>query len=273
MRIRSVALAAGTAAVTCLIVMPGVPAADQAALIQDFMRVSGLGAQADRVTQQMQAQLEARRDEVDAKALDRVQGAMTRAFSPDQVRSRMAGSLKHADATQLRRAIEWLQQPLSSRMTELELAASDPAAEPALREYMGRLEHTPPSPARVDLIKRLSAAMGASETAMKVIAAMVDGLAQSLDAARGGESSAQQEAEAAMARMEDQRDLIEQGILLKLFFTYREASDDELAAYTGFWESELGHWLNEVVVNACIATLRGGAEDMAQQLAPRAKAE
>ena len=247
--------------------------ADNTAAIQDFMRLSGLGTQADRVTQQMQAQLDARREEVDANALERVQAAMTSAFTPDRIRARMMASLDGAKGEPMQRAIDWLRHPLGSRMTELELAASDPNAESALREYLGQLEHTPPAPERVELIKRLSTATDASDTAMQLIAAMVTSLAKALDVARGGESTAQQEAQAAMVQMEQEREVVEQGILLKLLFTYRAASDEELKQYVTFWESELGHWLHGATVHACIAALTQGADDMATQLVPRTEAK
>lgn len=251
------------------------PSADQAAQIREVIRLSGLEVQLERIPQQMQAQLDARRDDLKAHVFGRVHDAMADAFHADRLRQSVTDSLsQRADAEKLQQSIDWLKSPIGSRMTALETAASAPDAGGALREYIAQLESQPPTPERVELVKRMSVATGAPDAAMKLMQAMVQGMARALDAAEGGQSAvAQEEAKQAIAQLEGQRPLIEQGILIKLLFTYRDASDQELMELATFWESDLGRWLNQATVESFITALGQSSEAMARELAPLIQAE
>ena len=247
---------------------------DQAALIQDVIRLSGLQDQLDRIPGQMQAQLEARKDELSAEASKRVQAVIAKAFDAKRLH---VGAIEmfsqRADTERLQQVAQWLRGPLGSRMTALEVAATRPDAEPALREFMAQLQAAPPSPARLELAKRLSEATDAPDAALRLMTAMVQGMADAFDAARDdGTSASRQEVEAALAQLRSQREIVVQGILVKLLFTYRDASEQELSDYAAFWESDLGRWFNGLSVDAFTTSLTGASTAMAQELAPLAGA-
>ena len=265
------AMAAGAAfaAPACAADAAGRPSADQAALIQEVINRSSLHAQLARVPEQMRAQLEARKEEMKEPVYWRVQEAMATAFSVERLSASVTDSFaRHGNPERLQQAIEWLKSPLALRMVGMEEAAASPDAEEALRAYINQLGSQPPAPERVALARRISAATGAPGTAMKLMSAMVEGMARALDAAEGGGIASQDEAKRAIAQLEGQRQMIEQGILIKLLFTYRDATDQELTDLAAFWESELGAWLNQATVDAFVAALGDSSEEMARQLAP-----
>ncbi|MBI4342777.1 MAG: hypothetical protein HY599_05370 [Candidatus Omnitrophica bacterium] len=246
------------------------PAGDQAALIQEVIRLSGLQDQLDRIPEQMQGQLEAHKDELSPAASTRIHAVMSSAFQRERLRASVAETFsQHADAGRLQQAADWLRGPLGSRMTALELAASRPEAEAALRDFIEQLQAAPPSPARVVLAKRLSAATSATDAAIKLMTVMVQGMAEAFDAAHGsGTSASRQQVQAALAQLRSQREVIEQGILIKLLFTYHDASEQELADCAAFWESDLGQWFSDLLVDAFIVALSGASQEMARELAP-----
>lgn len=259
----------------CVGALAAAPSADQSAMIQEVINLSGLHTQLERIPVQMQAQLDARRDELNAQVFGRVHDAMANAFDAGRLHQTVTDSMAQgADTEKLQQAIDWLRSPLGSRMTALDTASTAPEAEEQLRAYIAQLEAQLPAPARVDLVRRMSAATGAPDVAMKLMVAMVQGMARALDAAEGGQSmTSQEEARQAIAQLEGQREMIEQGIIIKLLFTYRDASDQELGELVAFWESDLGRWLNQATVGAFVTALSQSSEAMARELAPLIQAE
>ena len=177
-----------------------------------------------------------------------------------------------ANSMRLGAALEWLRSPFARRM---ELAESS-GNRGSLDGYIAGLESAPPSGDRVELLLRLDRASGTSDAAVEMQVAMMKALLQGMylsgqagqagQAGPGADHAIEQAIEQArpkLARKTRNR------IQLSLHFMYRDVSDDELARYLAYLESENGEWLSRVLLKSLFAAMEEGARRSGEVLAER----
>jgi len=157
----------------------------------------------------------------------------------EKVRAKMTGMLndKQIDDT-----LSWLTTPLGRRITELENAASEPAAAPKIQAYTEELQKRPAPAPRMRLIQELNQAMGAQEMTNNFTEAMVLATALGVNAAQPQQQQVpadklQKEVKANMPELYKQT---EQMLTTTLLYTYVPLSDKEIETYIQFAKSASG---------------------------------
>ena len=174
--------------------------------------------------------------------------------------------LKSPEPTRLDQALAWYDSPLGRRITGQELAALVAAGGP---EAVAALEKNRPSPRRLELIDRLDAGGGASETTVDITVAIVRSLTVAFQPglpAVAKLSRGELDKHIARARnrtLEDMKRLCRVSMLL----AYRDLTDDELEQYVRFVESDAGQWYMSVMNSALLAAVSVAADATAAELA------
>ena len=235
--------------------------------LDELLERSGLRVQLDSLTAGVRAQFlraHRRQSSQDRITIDRI---VTQRFAPDILYARMKAAFQRdLESGSLEKARAWYDSPLGKRITGQELAALVAAGGP---EAVADLERNRPSERRLELLERLDAGGGASETTVDVTVAIVRSLTRAFQPglpAVAGLTRGQLDQQVAQARnrtLEDMRRVC----LVSMLLAYRGLSDDELDQYVQFVESEAGHWFMGVMNGGLLAAVDAAAEATASELA------
>ena len=197
----------------------------------------------------------------DRLTVDRI---VAQRFSAAALHGRMRAEFeKNLESDRLAKALDWYDSPLGRRITRLELAALTPDGQAP------DVENGRASQRRVDLLRRLDASGGASETTVDVTMAIVGSLARAFQPvlpAVARLSRGQLEQELSQVRnMTLER--IRRACLLNMLSAYRDLTDEEIEQYVKFVESEGGQWYMTVMNASLLTAVNAAAETTATELA------
>lgn len=239
----------------------------EARALDDLLHRSGLKIQLESLTAGIRTQFlraHRRQSGADRLTIDRI---VVERFAAETLYSKIRLEFQRSlEPAPLEKALAWYESPLGKRITGQELAALVAAGGP---EAVADLERNRPSSRRLELIERLEAGGGASETTVDVTVAIVRSLTVAFQPglpAVAGLSRAQLDKQIAQARnrtLEDMRRLC----LVSMLLAYRGLSDDELAQYVQFVESDAGQWYTSVMNSALLAAVGAAADATAAELA------
>jgi hypothetical protein len=233
--------------------------------LDTLLQRSGLRVQLESLSAGVRVQFllgQGRLSGEDRLTIDRI---VSQRFSAAALYARMRLEFeKNLESARLAKALEWYDSPLGKRITGLELASLIPDA--------GRgvdLENDRPSPRRLDLIRRLDAGGGASDTTVDVTMSIVGSLTRAFQPslpAVARLSRGQLEHELTQVRNLT-LERIRRACLLNMLSAYRDLTDDELEQYVRFVESEGGQWYMSVMNGTLLTAVDAAAEATATELA------
>jgi hypothetical protein len=235
-------------------------------VLDDLLQSSGLSVQLDGLTAGIRAQFlraHRRQSNQDRLTIDRI---VAERFAPGTLYARIKTEFQRdLEPGRLQKTLAWYDSPLGKRITGQELAALIAAGGPAVAD----LEQHPSSARRLELIERLDAVGGASETTVDVTVAIVRSLTVAFQPglpAVAGLTRDQLDKQIAQARnrtLEDMRRVC----MVSMLLAYRGLSDDELDQYVQFVESDAGRWYMSVMNSALLAAINAAADATASELA------
>lgn len=185
-----------------------------------------------------------------------VYGAVRDAFRPLVERSNLEA------------AAAWLRTPVARKIVALEIAASEPSAEPKVAEYAATIKANQPPARRLELVQRLDWVTGAHETSADLVAAIARGLSTAVSAAGPPENRlrpGQIEDRVAQVRARAHESLREVRTM-SMLYTYQTLHDDELAEYVRFSGSDAGRWYNTALRSALVGSIGKVVEQTAAEL-------
>jgi len=171
---------------------------------------------------------------------------------------------KNLESARLAKALEWYESPLGKRITSLELASLTPDAGPT-----PDVQARGASQRRLDLLRRLDAGGGASDTTVDVTMAIVGSLARAFQPvlpAVSRLSRGQLEQELSQVR-NITLERIRRACLVNMLAAYRDLTDGEIEQYVQFVESGGGQWYMNVMNASLLTAVNAAAETTATELA------
>jgi len=237
---------------------------DRVAMVEEILRLSGLTRQITEVPSQVQSSLSERSSQLAHSTQQRMKEIVTRSFRTDtmylSLKERLVQEFK---ADRLSALLFWFRSPLSREMVELEARALSPDRVQLIKNFVARLQSSPPPASRLAVIDRLDTATKNSELLMSISFAVARSMAH---AARSHSMSPEMiEAGLRQARVQYYQP-IKTASQLVLLFTYRSASDAQLVEYTEFWESDLGRQFVRVVHGALVDAVSASADRFAREI-------
>jgi hypothetical protein len=198
----------------------------------------------------------------DRLIIDRI---VSQRFSAGALYARMRLEFeKNLESAKLAKALEWYDSPLGKRITGLELASLIPDGGQSLDSENDRR-----SERRLDLIRRLDAGGGASDTTVDVTMSIVGSLTRAFQPALPAVARLSRgQLDHELTRVRNQTlERIRRACLLNMLSAYRDLTDDELEQYVRFVESEGGQWYMSVMNGTLLIAVDAAAEATAAELA------
>jgi len=230
--------------------------------LDTLLERSGLKVQLESLAAGVRVQFllgRARLSGEDRLTIDRI---VSRRFSSAALYARIRLEFEpNLESGKLAKALEWYDSPLGKRITGLELAS--------LMLEIPDFEKDRPSKQRLDLIRRLDAGGGASDTTVDVTMAIVRNLTRAFQPALPAVarlSPGQLEHELTQVRNLT-LERIRRACLLNMLTAYRDLTDQELEQYVRFVESESGQWYMSMMNGTLLIAVDAAAEATATELA------
>jgi hypothetical protein len=203
----------------------------------------------------------------DKSVVDRVSGE---AFRADALYGLIREEFsQHVDDTKVKDVLAWYRTPLARRLTELEVAfTTSTSRERELAQFVARLRVEQLDPRRVELIQRLDAASGATETSLELLMAVAQAVLRVADSylpAARRLKPGQLDSQARQIRLQSQ-DMLRQANTLSMLYVYRSLEDGDLARYIQFLESEAGAWFGGAVRKSTVSAFGAVVERTAHEL-------
>jgi hypothetical protein len=231
------------------------PARDK--LIEDALVASGLKRQLQQLPQQLIAGVRQSGAQLRSPGVVKtIESAVAASFTPQGIHDRVSADLKkNFDQQRLQALLKDFSTPAAKRMIELEQAA--PPAE-AFARFARSQAATRPSSQRASLIRRIDAAIRASDLAVEVAFSYMKAIALGIVGDAAGKAAAVEKA------IEKQRATATQKIrnatLLNLAFGFRDASEADLEEYARIYETENNKWFTNIVYGSLLEEVRSASE-------------
>lgn len=242
------------------------PAVNREALIEEALEATGMNKAVDQIQEQMTAGMDAGgQGKLKPEVQALLRKTLLESFPPDSLRQRLRERFAadfNFNEPHLRALLADISGPVAQRMIALEARGGDDEA--GLTQFLEKQRQTPLPEQRQALFRRLEAAVGASRQATEITLVTARAMMQGAGAA-GGQSVADLEGELAKMRATLEPRMRE-GLLLSLAYTYRDASDEDLAAYAAIYESPHGKWFMDNIFQALREDFQANSERFGSRL-------
>jgi hypothetical protein len=164
--------------------------------------------------------------------------------------------------------LEWLDSPAGRQFTLLEEAASTPEKYNEMQEFALQMQNSPPDSERLEMIQRLDSALKATESGVEVAMNMQRAIGIAIVSSLPREQ--QPSYDALSASIEQLRPQMENTIraqtLVSLLYTYRSASQEDLAGYISFASSPAGTKYHTAVMSGLEKALVKGSYQLGEKI-------
>lgn len=197
-----------------------------------------------------------------------VQDIANRHFEADALMADLTNGVKSAyEAERMGRFLELMRQPIVAKMTAIEGRA---ISREEKAQFAEAFRTNPPSPARQKLILTLDELARTSDVGVRVTTLsareMVDAIFEGLQ--KTGRRMQKEQRQLLNSQINSAEPQVRSEFRTLMHITYRDVSDEDLAAYVKVLESETGRWGLEILGNALRGTIekriKPFARDMAQ---------
>ena len=197
-------------------------------------------------------------------------GSVQQGFSPERIKKTIIKEVKASMTVKdLDTVLKWLNSPFGKKLTRLEEAASTPETLSEIKKFAARLKQAPPAAKRLDILRRLDAAVKATETNVEI--AMNTQLAVALAVVKSLPREQQGSFKDIAAQLKKNRPQIEavmksQTIVFALY-TYQSLTDKELESYIRFATSPAGVKYHEATISGFKKALLDGSLKWGESIA------
>jgi|GEM_PF-972018 len=239
--------------------------------IRTYMELSGFTAALNAVPQQINAmgqqmQLTAKNPE----ASTQVVSTLLNSWQSDAIVSEVAHYIQQElTAKQLSQLLDWLATDLSKRIKFAEEQANRASFQQDFLHFSADIQSNPPAADSIEAVRQLvestkmveNMSKMVSQIAHKVAFAMLETQPEAVQAAKTQEINQQ------LANMETMiRPGLEQQMMMVSLYLYRDISNQDLAAYARFYQTELGQLELEVLSGAMVNSMSAWAEKFSRQM-------
>lgn len=238
--------------------------------IQEFIQLSGVQQLLDSIPAQIyamanQQQLIQANPNVD----NSVAQILIEAWQPESINESISAYIfENSNSDEITDLLEWRKSPLAKKMTALELASSEPSFQADFLRYMADLQETPPSPETMQVIQRLVGATNMADTMLAMSTQITRGMLSVLtETEENRDKVTQSEIDQQIASMREiMLPQMQQQAILMSYYIYRDVSNDELAQYSSFYESDLGSKELSLLFGSLSLSMNEWAKKSAQML-------
>lgn len=251
-------------------------AQNQNELIQSLYIKSGMDKQIKQLPLLIQASVEQalkednRINQLPRHTKSAISGSVQEAFAPERLKKIIIKEMKESMTVKdLNKVLKWLDSPLGKKCTRLEEAASTPETLSEIQKFATQLQQTPPASNRLDILRRLDAAVKATETNVEI--SMNAQLAVAFAVVKSLPLEQQGPLEDIAAQLEKNRPQIEAVMrsqtLLFALYTYQDLTNADLEKYIQFATSPAGTKYHVVTISGFKKALLDGSLKWSESIA------
>jgi hypothetical protein len=251
-------------------------AQNQNELIQSLYLKSGIDKQVRQLPLLIQSSVEQafekdeRINDLPRHTKSAISGSVQEAFSPERIKKTIIKEVKSSMTVKdLDTVLAWLDSPLGKKCTRLEEAASTPETLAEVKKFAARLKQSPPAARRLNILRRLDAAVKATQTNVEI--AMNTQLAVAFAVVKSLPQEQQGPLKDIAAQMEKNRPQVETAMksqtLLFALYTYQSLSNAELEKYIRFATSPAGTKYHGATISGFKKALLNGSISWGKSIA------
>jgi hypothetical protein len=234
-------------------------------LIDEVLVASGLKQKLNQLPQSLLAgvkQSTKQHTKAPPATIKAIEDAVAKSFTAEGFQTQVSADLKkNFDQKRLQALLQDFSTPAGKSMVELERTAPSPEE---LAQFARSAAATRPSPERAGLIKRIDAATRASDLAVDV--AFVSMKALSLGIVGKGTPKAAAIDKTIEKQRASATKKIRDATLLNLAFSFRNASDADLAKYAGIDETENSKWFYGLVYASLLEEVQNASTEAGERI-------
>ena len=251
-------------------------AQNQNELIQSLYLKSGMDKQIKQLPLLIQANIEQalekddRINQLPRHTKSAISGSVHEAFATERLKKIIIKEMKESMTIKdLNKTLKWLDSPLGKKCTRLEEAASTPETLSEIQKFAAQLQQAPPAANRLDILRRLDAAVKATETNVEIT--MNAQLAVAFAVVKSLPREQQGPLEDIAAQLEKNRPQIEAMMksqtLLFALYTYQDLTNAELEKYIQFATSPAGNKYHVATISGFKKALLDGSLKWSESIA------
>ena len=251
-------------------------AQNQNELIQSLYLKSGMDKQIKQLPLLIQANIEQalekddRINQLPRHTKSAISGSVHEAFATERLKKIIIKEMKESMTVKdLNKILKWLDSPLGKKCTRLEEAASTPETLSEIQKFAAQLQQAPPAANRLDILRRLDAAVKATETNVEIT--MNAQLAVAFAVVKSLPREQQGPLEDIAAQLEKNRPQIEAMMksqtLLFALYTYQDLTNAELEKYIQFATSPAGNKYHVATISGFKKALLDGSLKWSESIA------
>ncbi|MBA6390511.1 hypothetical protein H4J38_06900 [Colwellia sp. BRX10-3] len=198
--------------------------------------LKGIPAQMSAMNQQMQMTTK------DPEQAQKVMDLLLNAWQLEDVKLVVSEHVKdNFSVAEMQKLLTWLNSDLARRIKMAEARASAPSFNQDFMSYMATLQTTPPTTARVKVIRNFVEVTNLVEHSLKIIMSVARGTIEGLMVANPGQGVNEEQIQTQMTQMEVMmRPALEQQMIMVSYFIYDQLTEQEIEQYTQFYQQPLG---------------------------------
>jgi hypothetical protein len=182
-----------------------------------------------------------------------IKASIQEAFKPTSLKEAVLAEMREKlTAQDIKKVLDWLDSPLGKKCTQLEEAASTPEALAKMQQYAARIQNSPPTAERLNILRKLDSAVKSTESGVdiainsQIAIALATSSTLPLEQRRSLESISR-ELEKNRPQLEA---MVRSQVLLSYLYTYQSLTEDEIQQYIEFAASPAGSKYHSVTEEA-----------------------
>jgi hypothetical protein len=219
-------------------------------MAENILVKSGLEMQISQIPDIIAAQYDHELEELRLREASGIRDILLSEFSRDNLYRDMSDYLiENLDEDKGSELIEFFDSDLVSRMTDLEIEASDPEAMNDIQRYLNKVENDPDSRERINLMVEFDNSLDGTSFTVELLSQLYVDMIRTLAPALDEQNTlTPEDLEQYRSDMYDDIYVPYRRVTVGFYlYAYRDVSNDDILKYKSFYDSPTGYWYNRLV--------------------------
>ena len=211
--------------------------------VKQYLALSGIDSALDGIPAQMSAMGQQMQITVkDPAQAQRVVDLLLNAWQIEEVRLIVAEHVKENFSTaEMKSLLTWLNSDLARKIKSAEEKAAAANFNQELMAYMAQLQTTPPTTARVQLIRDFIDTTHIVDHSLNIVMSVAQGTMEGINVANPEQAVSDEQIQTQLSQMQIMmRPALEQQMVMVSYYIYQQLTEQEIVQYTKFYQQPLG---------------------------------
>lgn len=219
-------------------------------MAETILEKSGLEMQISQIPDIIAAQYDHELEELRLREASGIRDILLSEFSRDNLYRDMSEYLiENLEEDKGSELIDFFDSDLVSRMTDLEIEASDPEAMNDIQSYLKKVENDPDSRERISLMVEFDNSLDGTSFTVELLSQLYVDMIRTLTPALDEQNTlTPEDLEQYRSDMYDDIYVPYRQVTVGFYlYAYRDVSNDDILKYKSFYDSPTGYWYNRLV--------------------------